>query len=117
MNNITLLGVDLAKNKFQLCGYDKDENRCLTMALTRGTFIDFMEKLPPCIVAMESCGSSNYWARKFMGLGHEVKLIMCIPIMWIADSDRSGSRSQIQKPYVHTKSCDPHPSNYCLFYA
>ena len=90
MNNITLLGVDLAKNKFQLCGYDKDENRCLTMALTRSKFIDFMVKLPPCIVAMESCGSSNYWARKFMGFGHEVKLI----------------NPKFVKPYVKTNKND-----------
>ena len=90
MNNITLLGIDLAKNKFQLCGYDKDENICLTVALTRSKFISFMAKLPPCIVAMEACGTANYWAGKFIDLGQEVKLI----------------NPRFVKPYVKTNKND-----------
>ena len=75
MNNITLLGIDLAKDKFQLCGYDATDRVGLTLRLTRTKLVEHVAKLPPCTIAMEACATSNYWAKKFSSFGHEVKLI------------------------------------------
>jgi transposase len=75
MKNITLLGIDIAKNVFQLHGVDNDGKALLKKRLTRNKFAEFIAKLPVCTIAMESCGGANYWTRKFMSFGHEVKLI------------------------------------------
>jgi transposase len=73
--NITTLGIDLAKNVFQLHGSDHKGKVVLKKQLSRQKFGEFMVNLPPCKVAMEACGGANYWARKFMSQGHEVKLM------------------------------------------
>lgn len=75
MSNVTLLGVDIAKNVFQLHGTDKEGNCVLKRKLTRGKFIEFMGMQELCVVAMEACGGANHWYRKFSNMGHTVKLI------------------------------------------
>ena len=73
--NTTTLGIDLAKNIFQLHGVDK--NGCVTFrkALSRSKFPVFTAQLPPCLIGIEACGSSHYWARKLKKQGHEVKIM------------------------------------------
>lgn len=75
MNEITLLGIDLAKNIFQLIGVDKHHNVVIKKRLGRKKLEEFVTKLPCCTILMESCGGSNHWGRTFKGMGHEVKLI------------------------------------------
>ncbi len=72
---ITTIGVDLAKNVFQVHGIDAAGEVVLRKVLRRRQVIPFFAKLPPCLVGMEACGTSHYWARELSGLGHEVKLM------------------------------------------
>lgn len=74
--NIKRLAIDLAKDVFQLYGVDEASRGVLEKRINnRQKFAEFVAKLGPCEIVMEACGSANYWARKFSGLGCEVKLI------------------------------------------
>lgn len=72
---ITRIGLDLAKQVFQLHGVDGHEKVVLRRQLRRSQMLAFFEKLPPCLIGMEACASSHYWARTLSGYGHTVKLI------------------------------------------
>ncbi len=75
MDRIITLGIDLAKNVFQLHGVDKHGRCILKKRLKRTEVAIFIENLPVCQIVLESCSSSNFWARKFLEMGHTVKLI------------------------------------------
>ncbi|KTD57059.1 transposase [Legionella santicrucis] len=75
MNHVTLLGIDLAKDVFQLHGVNENGKKILGKKICRTELPQFSANLPPCKIAMEACGSSNYWARKFLSYGHEVSQI------------------------------------------
>ncbi len=70
-----LVGLDLAKNLFQIYGADVDGSPLFNRNLRRGEVLRFFERLPPCLVGLEACGSSHYWAREIVALGHDVRLI------------------------------------------
>jgi len=72
---ITRIGLDLAKNVFEVHGVDKRDQAVLRKRLTRAKLRSFFAQLPPCLVAMEACGSAHFWARELRALGHEVRLI------------------------------------------
>jgi len=73
--NTSILGIDLAKNYFQICGLNQVNKVQFNRKLTRNKLAVFMQQHPPVLVAMEACSSSNYWARKFEEMGHTVKLV------------------------------------------
>lgn len=73
--NTTTVGVDLAKNCFQLAEADERYRIQRRERLTRTRFSKFMSNHPRCLVVTEACGSAHYWARWLQGLGHEVKLL------------------------------------------
>lgn len=73
--NITTLGIDLAKNIFQVHGADNNGKAILKRTLTRSKLPQFIAQLPPCQIVMEACGGANFWARKFSEHGHHIKLI------------------------------------------
>ena len=72
---ITTIGLDIAKNVFQVHGVDLEENVVVRKRLRRGQVIAFFEALTPCLVGMEACATSHYWARTLTELGHEVRLM------------------------------------------
>ena len=69
------IGVDLAKNVFQVCGVNKHIKPLFNKKLSRHKFIEFMTQQPPTTVVMEACYSSHYWGRLITAMGHKVKLI------------------------------------------
>lgn len=73
--NIRTIGLDLAKNVFQLHGVDGHGKVVLRKQLTRQQLSVFFANLPPCLVGMEACGSAHYWARKLLAWGHDVRLM------------------------------------------
>tara|TARA_B110001454_G_C12688869_1_gene421462 strand:+ start:201 stop:1295 length:1095 start_codon:yes stop_codon:yes gene_type:complete len=75
MKEITLLGIDLAKNVFQIIGLDKHHKEVVRKRLNRIKLHEYIGNLPKCRILMESCGSSNYWGRTFVSMGHEVNLV------------------------------------------
>ncbi len=75
MDEVTIIGVDLAKSVFQVHGTAADGTIKFRKKLTRLQFARFMAKQPPCLVAMEACGSAHYWGREMEKLGHDARLI------------------------------------------
>lgn len=75
MNEITTIGVDLAKSVFQAHGVDETGQAVLRRQLRRSEVLEFFQKLPGCLVGMEACASAHYWARELTKLGHEVRLM------------------------------------------
>jgi transposase len=71
--NITTIGLDLAKSVFQVHGVDATGQAVVRKSLRRSQMLPFFARLPPCLVGMEACGTSHYWARELIKLGHEVR--------------------------------------------
>ena len=72
---ITTIGLDLAKNVFQVHGIDASEKVVVRKQLRRSQVIAFFAALPPCLVGMEACATAHHWARELRELGHEVRLM------------------------------------------
>lgn len=87
---ITTIGIDLAKDVFQLHGVDERGHVVLKRQIRRKEMIEFFTKREPCLIGMEACGSAHYWARRLTELGHTVKLMA----------------PQFVKPYVKTNKHD-----------
>ncbi len=90
MQDIKVLGIDLAKDVFQLHGVDAAGKRVLKKRIERNKLHEYIGNLTPCTIVMEACGGSNYWARVFQRNGHTVKLIS----------------PQFVKPFVKTNKND-----------
>ena len=71
----TTVGLDLAKNVFQVHAIDEAGEVIVRKALRRRQVLPFFERLEPCLIGLEACGTSHYWARELSGLGHTVKLM------------------------------------------
>lgn len=72
---VTTVGVDLAKNCFQLVEADGQYRVCRRDRFTRSRFVQWMSQHPRCLVVMEECGTAHYWARLLSSMGHEIKLL------------------------------------------
>jgi transposase len=75
MGEITTVGIDLAKNVFQVHGVDANGDIVVRKAVRRAQVVRFFEALPRCLVGMEACATAHYWARAIAALGHEVRLM------------------------------------------
>ena len=87
---ITTIGLDLAKNVFQVHGVDGQGQAVLRKQLRRSQVVEFFAKVSPCTVAMEACGGAHHWGRTLQSLGHKVLLIA----------------PQYVKPYVKSQKND-----------
>jgi transposase len=72
---VTTIGLDLAKNVFQVHGIDAAEKVVVRKQLRRGQVMTFFEALAPCLIGMEACATAHHWARELTKLGHEVRLM------------------------------------------
>lgn len=90
MKDIKVLGIDLAKNIFQLHGTDKRGKCVLTKRISREKLCGYIANIPACLIGMEACGSAHYWGRVFTEMGHKVKLMA----------------PQFVKPYVRSNKND-----------
>src|SRR5580698_8988694 len=72
---ITTIGLDIAKNVFQVHGVDAAEKVVVRKQVRRGQILAFFEALPPCLIGMEACATAHYWARELTRLGHRVRLM------------------------------------------
>ena len=87
---ITTVGIDLAKNVLQIHGINAQGKKVFNKQLQRKKVLAYFTQLPPCLIGMEACGSSHFWARKLQEQGHTVKLMAL----------------QFVKPYVKTNKND-----------
>ena len=88
--DIKVIGLDLAKNVFQVHGMSGSGQPLLRRQLKRREVREFFTKLPPVLVGMEACGGAHYWGREIESLGHRVKLM----------------NPKYVKPYVKTNKDD-----------
>src|SRR5450755_2787482 len=88
--NITAVGIDLAKNVFQVHAVDARGKVVLRKQLRRAQVAGFFSNMPPCVIGMEACASAHHWARTLQRFGHTVRLIA----------------PQFVKPYVKTNKND-----------
>jgi transposase len=72
---VMTIGLDLAKQVFQLHGVDARGHVVLRKRLTRSRVLEFFATLPPCLVGLEACAGAHWWARELAKLGHEVRLM------------------------------------------
>ena len=72
---VTTIGLDIAKNVFQVHGIDAAEKVVLRKQLRRRQVLEFFKALPACLVGMEACATAHYWARELTKLGHRVRLM------------------------------------------
>src|SRR5271165_1713949 len=72
---VTRVGLDLAKNAFQVHAVDAKGETVVARKLARGRLVAFFAELPRCLVAMEACSSAHHWGRALVELGHEVRLL------------------------------------------
>ena len=88
--NIATMGIDLAKNVFQLHRVNSHGKVELRRRIHRGQMRGLFVNLPPCVIGMEACASAHYWARTLESYGHTVRLIA----------------PHFVKPYVKTHKTD-----------
>ena len=86
----TTIGIDLAKQFFQVHGVNEFGKAVLKKQLRRQQMAEFFVNLPPCLIGMEACGGAHHWARKLQSMGHTVRLMA----------------PQFVKPYVKTNKND-----------
>jgi transposase len=72
---IKRIGLDLAKQVFQVHGVDGEDRVVLKRQLRRQQMLAFFGKIEPCLIGMEACGGAHYWGRELMKLGHTVRLM------------------------------------------
>ena len=75
MREVSTIGLDLAKNVFQVHGVDGSGRTLLRRQQRRGQVLPFFKKLPPCLVGIEACATGHHWAREIMALGHGVRMM------------------------------------------
>ena len=75
MNDVITIGLDIAKNVFQVHGVDCAGDVVIRRQLRRRQVLPFFKNLPGCLVGIEACATAHHWGRQLIGLGHEVKLM------------------------------------------
>src|SRR3954468_21459032 len=97
MQQVTTVGLDLAKNLFQVHGADAQGRPVLRRRLAREKVREFFANLPPCLVGLEAWAAAPYWARELAKLGHTVRLMP----------------PQYVRPYVKTNKHDAADAEAC----
>jgi transposase len=97
MQQVTTVGLDIAKNLFQVHGADAQGRPVLKRRLAREKVLEFFANLPACLVGLEACAAAHYWARELAKLGHEVRLMP----------------PQYVRPYVKTNKHDAADAEAC----
>ncbi|MEM9207440.1 MAG: IS110 family transposase [Pseudomonadota bacterium] len=72
---VTTIGMDLAKDVFQVHGITADGTVAFNRSIRRRQVLAFFQKLPSCLVGLEACGSAHHWARELTKIGHDVRLM------------------------------------------
>jgi len=75
MDNVTTVGIDLAKNVFSVHGVDASGTVRVRRTVGRSKLMELVAQLPPCLIGLEACSGAHEWARRFAVFGHTVKLM------------------------------------------
>jgi transposase len=88
---ITKIGLDIAKNVFQVHAIDCDETVVVRKQLRRGQVMRFFQSLSPCLVGLEACATAHHWARELTKLGHEVRLMPARDVKAYVKRNKNGA--------------------------
>jgi transposase len=75
LSSVTTVGLDLAKNVFQVHGVDGSGRVAVVKAIRRNKLLEFFASLRPCLVGLEASGSAHHWARELIKLGHDARMM------------------------------------------
>lgn len=75
MTSYTVVGMDLAKHRFEICGIDKHSKMSLKKSIGRDQVATYFANLPRTVIAVEACAGAHYWARRLRDLGHDARII------------------------------------------
>ena len=75
MNKISVVGLDLAKDVFQVHGVGAGGEVLVCKSLKRVQVKPFFARLEPCLIGLEACGGAHYWSRELARLGHTVRMM------------------------------------------
>jgi transposase len=104
----TIIGVDIAKQVFQLHWVETETGEMVSLQVKRHKFLAHFSNLPPCLIGMEVCGGAQHWARQLQALGHQVKLLpgrMVKPFVSGNKNDVHDARAiwtAVQQPGIKT---------------
>ncbi len=113
MKKLSVVGLDLAKNVFQVHGVDADGEVAVCKQLRRAQVRPFFARLYPCLIGMEACGGAHYWSRELTRLGHSVRMMapaFVKPYLKSNKNDRNDAEAiceAVQRPsmrYVQPKT-------------
>jgi transposase len=114
LNGQQVIGLDIAKNVFQLHTVDMTTGQIINIQLKRIKVVEYFANKAPCLIAIEACGGAHHWARELQKLGHTVRLLhakIVRPFVWGNKTDATDARAiwlAVQQPgikLVGTKSC------------
>jgi transposase len=75
MSELTPVGIDIAKNVFQVCLVEPATGQMINKQIKRAQFVAYFANRSPCLIGMEACGGAHHWARELGQLGHQIKLM------------------------------------------
>ena len=118
MDKISVIGLDFAKNVFQVHGVDCDGEVVVRKQLTRSQLRRFFAKLAPCLIDMEACGGSHYWSRELTQQEHNVRMMALVFVKAYLKSNKNNRNDAeaiceaVQRPsmrFVQPKTPEQQP--------
>lgn len=107
MSDVQFVGLDIAKNVFQVHGADRAGRPVIRRQLRRAELLRFFSNLPPCLIGVEACATAHHWAREFAKLGHTCRLIPARYVKAYLKTNKSDLRDAeaiceaLQRPTMH----------------
>jgi transposase len=111
MQTIATIGLDIAKSVFQVHGVDAAGRVVVRRQLKRRQVLAFFAKLPPCLIGIEACASSHYWARELQALGHTVRLI---PPAYVKPYVKRQKNDAVTRTSFHHQPEAQHPKSSAI---
>jgi transposase len=105
MKEISTIGLDIAKNVFQVHGVNKEGAVVEKKQVRRGQMFAYFAKIPPCLIGIEACATAHYWGRELSKMGHEVKLI---PPSYVKPYVRRGKNDAVDAAAICEAVSRPH---------
>jgi transposase len=107
MEKLTVIGLDLAKNVFQVHGMDGCGRKLLGARLRRSQVLEYFARLPRVRIGMETCCGAHEWARRLQDLGHEVKLMAPRHVKPYLQGNKTDARDASAIAEAAARDCVP----------
>lgn len=92
MKNLTIIGIDIAKNYMQIHGTDDKGKVLLKKRVKRENFLTYMANLPKCLIGIEACSGANYWATELFQLGFTVKMMSPVKVKKYVENNKNDAK-------------------------